>query len=172
MGAGNSVPLKLLAFPFQQEQNGETAAHSKYIIDGLTMHLHTWEDERWIDIKNAPLFKKAAHLLQHRSAKMTLKWVKGHDGILGNEESDHLMKQGASKPIADELDLEIPIEFDLQGAKLTTLTQATVYRGIMERKNLTPRNSATHNLQLTRDTIQHITGDLESDATIWLSVMF
>jgi hypothetical protein len=101
---------------------------------------------------------------------MTLEWVKGHDGILGNEESNCLTKQGANKLIADELDLEILIEFNLQGAKLATLTQATAYRGIMEKKNTTPRNSATRNLQLTRDAIQHITGDLESDATIWLSI--
>ena len=29
------------------------------------------------------------------------------------------------------LDLEIPIEFDVQGAKLATLTQAKAYRGIV-----------------------------------------
>jgi len=57
-------------------------------------------------------------------------WVKGHAGILGNEESDKLAKEGAMKRTTDELSLSVPIEFDLQGAKLETLSQATAYRGI------------------------------------------
>ena len=35
---------------------------SKYVIEGLTTNLNTWEDDRWINIKNDKLFKKAAHL--------------------------------------------------------------------------------------------------------------
>jgi ribonuclease HI len=143
---------------------------SKYVIDGLTTHLHTWEDDGWIGIKNAPLFKKAVHLLRHRWAKTTFQWVKGHDGTLGNKESNRLVKQGANKPNANELDLEIPIEFDLQGAKLSTITQAKAYRGILERKNVTPRNSTTRNLQLTQDAIHLMTGELETDAAISLSI--
>ena len=45
---------------------------SKYVIDGLTTHLETWENDGWIDIKNARLFRKAAHLMRHRSAKTTM----------------------------------------------------------------------------------------------------
>jgi ribonuclease HI len=70
---------------------------SKYVIEGLTTHLGTWEDDGWIDIKNTRLFRKAAHLIRHRSAKMTMQWVKGHDGNQGNEGSDALAKLGTSK---------------------------------------------------------------------------
>jgi len=31
---------------------------SKYTIEGLTTHLETWENDGWIGIKNASLFKK------------------------------------------------------------------------------------------------------------------
>jgi ribonuclease HI len=70
---------------------------SKYVIEGLTTHLGTWEDDGWIDIKNTRLFRKAAHLMRHRSAKTTMQWVKGHDGNQGNEGSDALAKLGTSK---------------------------------------------------------------------------
>ena len=38
---------------------------SKYMTEGLTMHLENWENDRWISIKNATLFKKAAYLLRY-----------------------------------------------------------------------------------------------------------
>jgi len=126
---------------------------SKYVIDGLTTNLESWEDDRWINIKNAPMFKKAAHLMRQRSARTSFKWVKGHSGNLGNEGSDALAKRGANKQCPDILDLRIPIEFNIQGAKLSTLTQAKAYRGILERRQYEPRNTTINHLQLTREAI-------------------
>ena len=100
---------------------------SKYVIEGLTTNLKSWEEDGWISIRNAQLFRKAAHLLRLRSARTTFQWVKGHNGSAGNEESDRLAKLGANKQNPDALDLENPQEFDIQGAKLTTLTQAKAY---------------------------------------------
>lgn len=37
---------------------------SCYVINGLTVYLPLWEDLGWINIKNAPLFKKADYLLK------------------------------------------------------------------------------------------------------------
>ena len=105
---------------------------SMYTINGLTSHLSTWEDTGWIGIKNADLFKRAAYLLKSQTATTHFQWVKGHNGDQGNKECDQLAKEGANKPLPDELDLSVPITFDLQGAKLATLTQAIAYRGIME----------------------------------------
>jgi ribonuclease HI len=66
--------------PLQSGQTGEIAAiliavesvprfwpitiitESKYAINGLTKHLHTWEDNGWIGIKNMAFFRKTAHL--------------------------------------------------------------------------------------------------------------
>ncbi len=63
---------------------------SKYVIEGLTLHLKKWEDNGWIGIKNANLFKRAAYLLKRQTVLTWFSWVKGHAGILGNEESDKL----------------------------------------------------------------------------------
>jgi len=142
---------------------------SKYVIDGLTTHLETWEDDGWIGIKNAKMFRKAAHLMRHRSARTTLRWVKGHNGIEGNEGSDALAKQGANKQHPDPMNLEIPEDLDIQGAKLPTLTQATAYKGILERKQPEPRNTTEKNIQLTRTAIKGVTGEIETNNAIWKS---
>jgi len=82
-----------------------------YAINGFTKHLSEWEDNGWIGIKNAPFFKKAAHILKQRIATTSFQWIKGHNGIQGNEESDRLAKEGANKPAPDNLDLDILKEF-------------------------------------------------------------
>jgi ribonuclease HI/exonuclease III len=153
----NFVPLKI-------------KTDSTYVINGLTKYLLTWENQGWINIKNAQLFKKAAYLLRRRTATTHLKWVKGHNGELGNEESDALAKEGAQKPTPDDLDLSIPNEFDVQGAKLSALTQAITYRGIMNRKRPNEREAATRNLQRTRQAVQDYNNTQETDETIWLSL--
>jgi RNase H len=140
---------------------------SKYAIDGLTTHLHTWEDNGWIGVKNATLFKKAAFLLRRHIATTDFKWTKGHNGTLGNEQSDLLAKAGANKTETDRLPLEIPKEFDLQGAKLATITQATAYRGIRENKPRPPRPTTERNIQTARDATFEYNGESETDETLW-----
>ena len=142
---------------------------SQYVIEGLTTHLESWENDGWIGIKNTSLFKKAAHLMRYRSTRTTLKWVKGHDGIQGNEGSDALAKQGANKWNPDPLDLAIPRDFDIPGVKLPTLTQATAYKGILERRKSEPCNTIEKNLKLTHRAIKRITGNSETNTAIWQS---
>jgi len=81
-----------------------------------------------------------------------------------------LAKEGANKDEEDPIDLTIPDEFDVQGPKLNTLTQAITYRGIKESKKAPMRQSTKENLQKTRDAIHEYTGSLETDKTIWLSI--
>jgi len=140
---------------------------SKYVINGLTTHLTEWEDKGWIEVKNAIFFKRAAYLLRKRSATTSFRWVKGHNRNIGNEQSDILAKQGATKDRDDILPLDIPKEFDIQGAKLSLLSQATAYKGIKERKPPTTRESTKRNIKLTMETILNYTGYRETEATIW-----
>ena len=143
---------------------------SRYAIEGLTTHLHAWEDQGWINIQNANLFKRAAYLLKRRTARTSFKWIKGHAGDQGNEGSDRLAKEGATKDHIDDLDLSVPQDFDLQGAKLATLNQRKAYSGIRERKKPHHRRTTDANLQLTRVALEEYNGDLETDATIWKSI--
>jgi ribonuclease HI len=100
---------------------------SKYAIEGLTTNLKIWEDQGWIGVKNANLFKRATYLMRCRTAETAFQWVKGHNRDPGNEGSDRLAKDGANKDAPDDLETNIPREFDVQGAKLMALTQALTY---------------------------------------------
>jgi ribonuclease HI len=140
---------------------------SRYVIDGLTKHLKEWEDQGWIGIKNKEWFKRAAYLLRRRTAQTRFKWVKGHNGELGNERSDHLAKEGANKENEDEISLDIPAHFDLQGAKLSALTQATAYKGIRESQIIPERKTTNLNLEKVRDNLEEQTGTPETNEAIW-----
>ena len=140
---------------------------SKYTIEGLTTHLKAWEDQGWIEIKNAALFKKAAYLMRRRTAETMFQWVKGHNGDPGNEESDRLAREGPLKKAPDDLDLEIPKEFDLQGAKLNALTQVLAYRGIKERRTPRDRPMTNRNLKQAKLAILEYNGTQEMSEAIW-----
>jgi ribonuclease HI len=148
----------------------EIHTDSKYVIEGLTKHLPNWDDIGWTAIQNAPLLQRAAFLLRRRTAVTQFKWVKGHSGDHGNEESDKLAKEGAEKEIPDNLDLQIPDEFTIQGAKLSAMTQALAYKAI---RKITTKNAPpiTPNLlQKIREAIHNFNGQSETDAAIWKSL--
>ena len=143
---------------------------SMYVINGLTEHLEDWENKGWIEVCNRDWFKRAAYLLRKRSATTTFQWVKGHNGNKGNEECDKLAKEGAEKERSDHIDLTIPDHFDVQGAKLATLTQAIAYRGIRERAKKLERKTTQLNLEKIKGDLKDITGEEETNAAIWHNV--
>ena len=174
--------------PLQSNQVGELAAvivatncvprfqplkiitDSRYVINGLTYYLGPWEDQGWIGINNATLFKKAAFLLRMRTAKTSFQWVKGHAGDQGNEESDRLAKEGAKKDAPDTLNLDIPIEFDLQGAKLASISQRLAYKGIRGRIPRRDRRATTINVLRTSATLEEYNQEAENEESIWRGI--
>jgi hypothetical protein len=77
-----------------------------------------------------------------------------------------LPKTGTEKQTPDHLDLSIPEESDLQGAKLSMLTQSVEYKGILQSKSPPDRPTSVRNLQTTRDALAQYTGHLETDETL------
>jgi ribonuclease HI len=141
---------------------------SRYVIDGLTIHpAAAWEDRGWINIANSELFRATAYQLRRRSAQTSFEWIKGHTGDHGNEAADRLANEGANKDVSDNINLTIPNEFNLQGAKLSSITQAIAYHGIRTMTQLTPRRATTINLDMARHAVKDISNHLETDATIW-----
>jgi hypothetical protein len=143
---------------------------SKYAINGLTTHLPTWEDNSWIGVKNAEFFKHVAFLLRSWIATTDFKWIKGHDSVLGNEQSDQLAKEGADKIDTNILSLKVPKEFNLQGAKLATITQATTYQGIWECQPPKPRATSMRNIHTARNAIHTYNRTLETNESLWKEI--
>jgi ribonuclease HI/exonuclease III len=148
----------------------EIISDSKYCIDGLTKHTQKWEDRGWIEISNKELFKTTVAWLRQRTSETTLRWVKGHNNEDGNEEADKLAALGALLPTAEVMDLSLPENFNLTGAKLSTMTQATLYKGICNTKTTKYRTKTIAQLDITRWAIEQINGSLPSDETIWKSI--
>jgi ribonuclease HI len=111
---------------------------SRYVVDGLTKNLPTWEKRGWIGVTNKDLFKAIASHLRQRGAVTFLKWVKGHATSLGNKEADKLALEGAQKTTFDIVDLSINKKFNLTGAQLSCMSQALAYTGIRELKVCPP----------------------------------
>ena len=60
--------------------------------------------------------------------------------------TDILAKEGAQKAQPDNLNLTIPKEFDIQGARLSAITQTTTYKEILASKPHKEQEAATRNL--------------------------
>ncbi|KAG2132751.1 ribonuclease H-like domain-containing protein [Suillus clintonianus] len=127
-------------------------------INGLTNHLRNWEDRGWIDIANSEIFRATVYQLRKRSATTTFRWIKGHSNNKGNNEADKLAEIGALKNEYNLMDTTVPPEFDLQGTKLTHISQALAYRQMRSTLGL---------LDITRYAIQNISNTLETDRSIW-----
>ncbi|KIK38571.1 hypothetical protein CY34DRAFT_25586 [Suillus luteus UH-Slu-Lm8-n1] len=140
---------------------------SKYVINGLTTHLKHWEDIGWIGIDNATFFQAIAYQLRRRPAPTTFQWVKGHAGHLGNERADHLALTGTLRPVPDTIDTYVPRNFDVQGAKLSDITQQLAYKAIMKKTQLNYHRSTLCLLDVTRFAIEPISKTLETDEAIW-----
>ncbi|KAG1763615.1 hypothetical protein EDD22DRAFT_979328 [Suillus occidentalis] len=121
---------------------------SKYVINGLTTHLKHWED---IAI---------AYQLRRRPAPTTFQWIKGHA-------ADQLALTGTMRPIPDTIDTYVPRNFDIQGAKLSDITQQLAYKAIMKTTKLTYNRSTLCLLDMTRFAIEPISKTLETDEAIW-----
>lgn len=144
---------------------------SMYVIKALTMFLAKWEECGYIGVANKEIFKAIVALLRERGAPTRFKWVKGHSGILGNEEADKLAGEGALKEIPSELDLKIKNKFNLTGAQLSKMTQAIAYQGIKEtEKQPKPRSGTESRLDITRYTAEEMFGQTPLNETIWSTI--
>ncbi|KAL1939020.1 hypothetical protein VTO73DRAFT_10280 [Trametes versicolor] len=145
---------------------------SKSVIQSLTSLRKQHEDAGYIQQKNANITRAVLAALRARCAPTIFKWVKGHNGHTRNEGADALAGQAARLPPNSVVDLAIPPELRLSGAKLAAMTQKLAYTAIRQRlsEKLPPRRA-------TRAAITAIVGDLErstgvvvKEQTIWTSL--
>lgn len=139
---------------------------SKYIIDGLTKNLPTWEQRGWIGIDNRDLFKAVISHLRQRGAITTFKRSK-EPGIVAAKD---LAKAGITKMSPDTIDISLNKNFDLTGAQLSYMSQALAYQGIREQEKQSHRLHTVINLDITRYAVESLSGKVPTDADIWLSI--
>jgi ribonuclease HI len=75
--------------------NSELTIHtdSKYVMDGASRWIINWKKNNWKTaqkkgVKNKDLWIELDNLLNYHDVSWV--WVKGHDGIYGNERADYL----------------------------------------------------------------------------------
>jgi hypothetical protein len=140
---------------------------SLYVMDGVTRRLQSWEDEGWVGKKNKAHFKALAYQLRRRSAQTDFEKVKAHSSGPGNEGADALAKAGAEKTTADEVDLDVPPAFDIQGVKSSAAAQRILYRGIVERQEKPVRLRMTRNLERASDALKNGPFAAKTQDAIW-----
>jgi ribonuclease HI len=150
---------------------------SKLVVDGLTANLRRWEDEGFENTENGHLIKVTVARLRERTAPTTFQWVKGHFGIEGNEKADRLADEGRLKDSSPIVDLGIPRNLLVPGAKLKNITQSLAYRIIRDQKMDKPayqealdRHTTARNLICARDAAADGEDDMPASSQIWKSV--
>lgn len=95
--------LKALDVAKQQEVLNITfLMDSQYVLESMSARLSGWAANNWLrndggEVKNADLWKQVHEVkadLEGAGVTMTYKWVKGHNGDLGNELADQNATRG------------------------------------------------------------------------------
>ncbi|OJT15040.1 Ribonuclease H1, partial [Trametes pubescens] len=140
---------------------------SKYVVDGLTTNLRSWEDKGWIGVANAELFRDAAAGMRARSAVTTFRWVKGHSKVLGNEEADKLARVGTEKRMPFR-PRGLPLfKYMRNGAALASMTQSLAYQGVKLAMGTAVRKATKRNLMLTAVAIKEACGRTPTEGRVW-----
>ena len=79
---------------------------STYVMKGITEWIHGWKKRGWRKsdkkpVVNVDLWKELDAARQNKN--LTWKWVKGHDGVEGNEIADELARRGIPGRDCDEI---------------------------------------------------------------------
>ncbi|RDX49565.1 RnaseH-domain-containing protein, partial [Lentinus brumalis] len=142
---------------------------SKYLVDGLTRRLPAWERKGWLNIANATELQDLVARLRERSAVTTLRWVKGHSGIPGNEGADKLATLGAEKDAPVPL-RQAPVDFLRKGASLRWITQRLAYKGIRNSKAKEEREASARMIAQVQASLQDVLGTSPTSGRIWKSI--
>ncbi|KAJ7923120.1 ribonuclease H-like protein [Mycena leptocephala] len=99
------------------------------VLNAMIKNLTKWEDRGWIGVPNRSPLRALAAGLRQRTGKTTLAITKTSPG---NPAAAALARSGASKTEEDNIHLDVALDSQLPGARLSSLTQSIAYKGIKE----------------------------------------
>ncbi|KAJ7475478.1 hypothetical protein B0H11DRAFT_1727382, partial [Mycena galericulata] len=88
----------------------------------------------------------------------------------GCNQAHLLALEGQRKEIPDQIDVQVPDNLKLKGAKLSTLTQALAYSGIKELKAKATRPATDEMIKQVQTAIHHNYRRTSTPALIWKSI--
>jgi len=132
---GEIIAIKEAAEILDKNSELLIVSDSETTINAAIKNRHRFEDRGWIGIKNNLELQVMISRLLECNTKTSLKWIKGHSGITGNEEADKAAERGSKKiDGSDMIDLTIPSPLRLTGIKLNKITQSLAYKAIRIQK--------------------------------------
>ena len=146
---------------------------SWYAIQGIIENLRKWEDEGWMKVQNADIFQKIAYELDTRGGETHFQWVKGHSNNPGNDGADKKASEGAQKENTDNIELKVPKEYQLQGARLAIMTQKLAYDWITQLKELKPiTKRGQENIKDTMDALEDSGSPRPTEQKLWKDLKY
>jgi ribonuclease HI len=170
--SGEALAILLAIKNIPEDKDIIIRTDSQLMIDNLTINLRKIEDNGWIDYENETILKAIIGALQGRENKVFLEKVKGHSGNEGNDSADALANLAVEEDKELPTSLYIPRPLRVTGAKLTSMTQSSLYRGILRqmRESKRERRHTEANLEKARESAKMRTGKLPTNERIWESL--
>ena len=180
-GQRKSTAAEAMALLQAAKQNMNTKklvikTKSDYILHELTKYLTRREDEGWIATPNDNILRPAIAHLRARG---------GTTALVKPDEADITKIRELVTPQLENLSIpemnldDIPPAFQVTGARLQSMTQSLLYRGILKYRKLMlkkqgrpeqARRKTMIKLDITRHAVGELTETLPDDPTIWRSI--
>lgn len=116
---------------------------------------------------NIIIIRAVTARLRKRSARTTLQWIGKKKLGPENHEARKIAQSALSNNEIDTPDTSIPKGFNLTGAELSTLSQASAYAAIRELKNTKHTETTENNIRRIINTIQQLTVHAPEAEKVW-----
>ncbi|KAF6753392.1 ribonuclease H-like protein [Ephemerocybe angulata] len=169
----NTGELVAVLLAIQNNKNTKRlviSSDSQYTINAITSRARPWADKGYEGVANQDIVRAIAGEILRTKTTLYTRKVKGHSGDLGNDGADALANVGAMKPTADTIDLSLGEEVKAIGARANSLTQASAYRMIRQKKKHGDRRRTAAQIEKTKAAVLGATGVEPKKEAIWKSL--